>query len=335
MDFDKTFIIAELSANHNHDFELAVKTIESMAASGADAVKIQTYTADSLALDVDNDYFGKIPNGLWKGISRYELYKQGSMPYEWQPKLKQIAENLGLVFFSTPFDFEGVDFLEEMDIPMYKIASFEINDIPLIKYIAQKGKPIIFSTGVADIDDIQLVIDTCNQQGNCNLSMLKCTSSYPALLEDANLQTIPDMKAQFGLCVGVSDHTMGDLVPMTAVALGAQIVEKHFILSRTLGGPDSSFSMEPEEFKSMVNNIRNVERILGNVKYEVSDKDKLRRRSLYASADIKIGETFTKKNLRSLRPGFGLQPRFYDMILGIKSKRDIAKGDPIFESDLC
>lgn len=335
MDLDKTFIIAELSANHNHNFDLAVRTIESMAASGADAVKIQTYTADSLALDVDNDYFGKIPDGLWKGISRYDLYKRGSMPYEWQPKLKQIAENLGLVFFSTPFDFEGVDFLEEMDIPMYKIASFEINDIPLIRYIAQKRKPIIFSTGVAGIDDIQLVVDTCYEQGNRDLSMLKCTSSYPALPEDANLQTIPDMKAKFGLSVGVSDHTMGDLVPITAVALGAQIVEKHFILSRALGGPDSSFSMEPEEFKLMVDNIRNVERILGHVKYEVSDKDKLRRRSLYASADIKAGDVFTEKNVRSFRPGFGLQPRFYDMILGTNSKRDITKGNPLLETDLC
>lgn len=332
---ENTFIIAELSANHNHDYDIAVKTIEAMAASGADAVKVQTYTADSLALDVDNEYFGKIPDGLWKGISRYDLYKKGSMPYEWQPKLKQIAEALGMVFFSTPFDFAGVDFLEKMNVPIYKIASFEVNDIPLIKYIARKGKPIIFSTGVADVSDIQLVIDTCFEQGNKELAILKCTSSYPAQLENANLLTISDMKARFGLKVGVSDHTMGDLVPMAAVALGAQIVEKHFILSRSIGGPDSSFSMEPDEFRLMVNNIRNVEKALGSIKYEVSDKDRLRRRSLYACEDIKEGDVFTERNIRSFRPGFGLQPRYYDEMLEKSSSRDIAKGDPLIEADVC
>lgn len=224
----KTYIIAELSANHNHDFDLAVKTIEAMAKSGADAVKIQTYTPDSLVLNVNNEYFGPIKSGLWKGIKRYDLYKQGTLPYEWQPKLQKVAHKLGLDFFSTPFDKEGVDFLEKMNIPIYKIASFEINDIPLIRYVARKGKPMIISTGVGDIEDIKLALDTCYNEGNRNISLLKCTSEYPATYEQANLKTIPDMKQRFCLRVGVSDHTMGALVPTVAVSLGAEIVEKHF-----------------------------------------------------------------------------------------------------------
>lgn len=330
----KTYIIAELSANHNHDFNLAVNTIKAMASSGANAVKIQTYTPDSLVMDVDNEYFGPIKSGLWKGIKRYDLYKEGTLPYEWQPKLQKIATELGLDFFSTPFDLNGVDFLESMKIPIYKIASFEINDIPLIRYVARKKKPIIISTGVADYNDIKLALDTCHKEGNYDISLLKCTSEYPATYDQANLLTIPDMKKSFGVKVGVSDHTMGDLVPTVAVALGAEIIEKHFILSRSLGGPDAAFSMEPDEFKEMVNRIRDVETILGRVKYDITDNERNKRRSLYAKKNIRPGETFSSENIGSFRPGFGLSPQYWDEIIGKTSKREILKGDIITEKDL-
>ena len=330
----KTYVIAELSANHNHNFDLAVKTIEAMAKSGADAVKIQTYTPDSLVMDVDNEYFGPIKDGLWKGIKRYDLYKEGMLPYEWQPKLQKVATDLGLDFFSTPFDLVGVDFLETMNMPIYKIASFEINDIPLIRYVAKKHKPMIISTGVADLDDIQLALDTCYKEGNYDISLLKCTSEYPATYEQANLLTIPDMIHRFGIPVGVSDHTMGSLVPIVAVSLGATIVEKHFILSRTNGGPDSAFSMEPNEFREMVDSIRNVERALGNVKYDITDYQRGKRRSLYARTDIHCGDVFTGQNVGSYRPGVGLSPQYWDQIMGKTCKREIVKGDVLRQEDL-
>ena len=330
----KTYVIAELSANHNHNFDLAVKTIEAMAKSGADAVKIQTYPPDSLVMDVDNEYFGPIKDGLWKGIKRYDLYKEGMLPYEWQPKLQKVATDLGLDFFSTPFDLVGVDFLETMNMPIYKIASFEINDIPLIRYVAKKHKPMIISTGVADLDDIQLALDTCYKEGNYDISLLKCTSEYPATYEQANLLTIPDMIHRFGIPVGVSDHTMGSLVPIVAVSLGATIVEKHFILSRTNGGPDSAFSMEPNEFREMVDSIRNVERALGNVKYDITDYQRGKRRSLYARTDIHCGDVFTDQNVGSYRPGVGLSPQYWDQIMGKTCKREIVKGDVLRQEDL-
>ena len=330
----KTYVIAELSANHNHNFDLAVKTIEAMAKSGADAVKIQTYTPDSLVMDVDNEYFGPIKDGLWKGIKRYDLYKEGMLPYEWQPKFQKVATDLGLDFFSTPFDLVGVDFLETMNMPIYKIASFEINDIPLIRYVAKKHKPMIISTGVADLDDIQLALDTCYKEGNYDISLLKCTSEYPATYEQANLLTIPDMIHRFGIPVGVSDHTMGSLVPIVAVSLGATIVEKHFILSRTNGGPDSAFSMEPNEFREMVDSIRNVERALGNVKYDITDYQRGKRRSLYARTDIHCGDVFTDQNVGSYRPGVGLSPQYWDQIMGKTCKREIVKGDVLRQEDL-
>lgn len=330
----KTYVIAELSANHNHNFDLAVKTIEAMAKSGADAVKIQTYTPDSLVMDVDNEYFGPIKDGLWKGIKRYDLYKEGMLPYEWQPKLQKVATDLGLDFFSTPFDLVGVDFLETMNMPIYKIASFEINDIPLIRYVAKKHKPMIISTGIADLDDIQLALDTCYKEGNYDISLLKCTSEYPATYEQANLLTIPDMIHRFGIPVGVSDHTMGSLVPIVAVSLGATIVEKHFILSRTNGGPDSAFSMEPNEFREMVDSIRNVERALGNVKYDITDYQRGKRRSLYARTDIHCGDVFTDQNVGSYRPGVGLSPQYWDQIMGKTCKREIVKGDVLRQEDL-
>ena len=256
------------------------------------------------------------------------------LPYEWQPKLKAFAEKLGLLFFSTPFDRAGVDFLDQMNIPLYKIASFEINDVPLIRYIAKKKKPIILSTGVGDEEDIALALKVCREEGNNDISLLKCTSDYPASYEKANLQTIPDMKNRFGVRVGVSDHSMGSLVPMVAVALGATIVEKHFILSRSVGGPDAAFSMEPYEFKQMVQNVRNVEKVLGNVKYDISETERRKRRSLYAFHDIKKGEAFTEKNVRSFRPGFGLSPKYYDVVMTKISRRDFQRGDILTEDDI-
>jgi pseudaminic acid synthase len=323
---NKTFIIAELSANHNNDFNLAVKTIEAMADAGADAVKVQTYKPESLTIDSDTGYFAPKTEGLWKGYTPWKLYSEAAMPYEWQPKLKRIAEDLGLVFFSSPFDKEGVEFLESMNVPLYKIASFEITDIPLIEYAASKGKPMIISTGVAEIEDIELAIETCQKVGNNDITLLKCTSQYPATIEQANLLTIPDMKQKFGVKIGLSDHTMGHLVPTVAVSLGAAVVEKHFILDRKLGGPDSAFSMEPREFKEMVQAIRQVEAALGKVTYEVSDNDKNRRRSLFVVEDIKAGEIITAKNVRSIRPGFGLHPKYLKEVIGKTFKEDVEKG---------
>lgn len=331
MNNKKTYIIAELSANHNNDINLALKTIDAIAKTGADAVKVQTYTADSLALDVDNEYFGPKKTGLWKGIRPYDLYKNASLPYEWHKDLQSRAHELGLDFFSSPFDLEGVDFLEKLNVPIYKIASFEITDIGLIKYTASMGKPIIMSTGVADVEDIKLAIETCRSVGNNDITILKCTSQYPAKIEDANLSTILDMKERFGVDVGLSDHTMGSLVPIAAVSLGATVVEKHFILDRSLGGADSSFSMEPQEFKGMVDSIRNVERALGSVSYEVSEESKLKRRSLFVTKDIKKGEALTKENIRSLRPGHGAHPKIMTTIIGTKAKKDFLKGDPYLE----
>ena len=324
-----TFIIAELSANHNNDFDLAVKTIEAMAEAGADAVKVQTYKPQSLTIDSDTGYFAPRTEGLWRGYTPWKLYTEAAMPYEWQPRLKKIAEDLGLVFFSSPFDKEGVDFLESINVPLYKIASFEITDIPLIEYVASKGKPMIISTGVAEIEDIELALETCRCVGNNEITLLKCTSQYPATVKDANLLTIPDMKKRFGVNVGVSDHTMGSLVPTVAVSLGATVVEKHFILDRSLGGPDSSFSMEPHEFKEMVDSIRQTEAALGKVTYHVSENDKNRRRSIFVVKDIKAGEKFTEDNIRSVRPGYGLHPKYLKDVLGTVAKDEMKKGAPL------
>lgn len=331
---DNIFIIAELSANHNNDYELAAETVRAMAAAGADAVKVQTYTADSLALNVDNDIFGQRLDGLWKGRRLWELYQEASMPYEWQPKLQALAHELGMAFFSSPFDLAGVRFLESLDVPYFKIASFEITDIPLIEAAAKTGKPIIISTGVADAEDIELAVSTCRQAGNEQITLLKCTSNYPATLDDANLRTMVDMQQRFGVAVGVSDHSMGSTVPVTAAALGASVIEKHFILERSQGGPDSGFSMEPDEFAAMVTAVRDVERCLGKVTYQVSDKDKLRRRSLYAVADIAEGEAFTETNVRSLRTGYGDSPKHLPELLQRTATKAYNKGDPISE-DYC
>ena len=326
---NNTFIVAELSANHNNDFSLAVKTIHAMAEAGADAVKVQTYKPESLTINLNTGYFAPRKDGLWKGLTPWELYKEASMPYEWQSQLKKIAEDLGLLFFSSPFDQEGIDFLESINVPIYKIASFEITDIPLIEYAASKGKPMIISTGVAEIDDIQLALDTCRNVRNNDITLLKCTSQYPATIEETNLLTIPDMKQRFGVAVGVSDHTIGSLVPIVAVTLGATVVEKHFILDRKLGGPDSAFSMEPHEFKEMVQSVRQAEAALGKVTYKVSENDRNRRRSLFVVKDIKAGEPFTDENVRSIRPGYGLHPKYLKEIIGKTAKENLEKGTPL------
>ena len=326
-----TFIIAELSANHMNDFDIAVRTIEAMAESGADAVKFQTFTPDTITIDCDNEYFQIKQGTVWDGQILQELYEDAYMPWDWQPKLKKVAEDLGLVVFSSPFDKTSVDFLEDMDVPAYKIASFEITDIPLIEYIASKGKPLIISTGIASLEDIELAVNACLNMGNDKIALLKCTSSYPAPLEEINLNTIPDIGDKFDVVVGLSDHTLGGEVSTAAVAIGANIIEKHFILDRNMGGPDCEFSMEPQEFKQMIDSIRNVEKALGKVSYELSDKMKANRefsRSLFVVRDIKKDEIITEENVRSIRPGFGLHPKYLKEIIGKKVNKDLKKGTP-------
>jgi len=326
------FFVAELSANHLHNFDLAVKTIKAMKEAGADAVKLQTYTPETMTIACNNKYF-KINQGtIWDGNDFYSLYRQAYTPWEWQPKLKEIAEEIDLICFSTPFDKTAVDFLEGMNVPAYKVASFEITDIPLIEYIASRGRPVIISTGIATLADIEEALEACKRMGNNQIALLKCTSAYPAPLEEVNLRTIPNLKETFNTIVGLSDHTLGISVPIGAVALGAKIIEKHFILDRKLGGPDAPFSLEPEEFKSMVKSIREVEKALGKVSYELTEKLKKSRdfsRSLFTVKDIKAGEVFTEDNIKSIRPGFGLPPKYLKDIIGKKARVDINRGTPL------
>jgi len=328
----KTLIIAELSCNHNGDFDIAKKTIKGMKDSGADAVKFQTYTPDTITMDCDSELF-KIGGGtLWDGKTLYELYKEAYTPWEWQPELKKYAENLGLICFSSPFDKTAVDFLEKLNVPMYKIASFEITDIPLIEYTASKGKPIIMSTGIATLPEIYDAVEACRKVGNNDITLLKCTSTYPAPPEEANLKTIQNLAETFGVKVGLSDHTLGSAVAIAAVTLGATVIEKHFILDKNLGGPDAAFSMEPADFKKMVEDIRTVEKALGKVSYEISEKvekSRVFKRSLFAVKDIEAGEVFTEENIKSIRPGYGLSPKYLNDILGKKAKQKIKKGEPI------
>ena len=326
------FTVAELSANHLHKFELAVETIKAIKESGADAVKLQTYTPDTITIDSDDEYFQIKQGTLWDGRTLYQLYKEAYTPWDWQPKLKEIAEDSGLVCFSSPFDKTAVDFLEEMNVPAYKVASFEITDIPLIEYIASKGKPVIISTGIAELCDIEEAINTCKRMGNEQIALLRCTSTYPTPLDEVNLKTIPHLAETFKTVAGLSDHTLGISIPIAAVALGAKIIEKHFILDRKLGGPDAAFSLEPGEFKTMVNSIRETEKALGEVSYELTEKIKKSRefsRSLFVVEDTKAGETFTEENIRSIRPGYGLHPRYLSGILGKKAEKDIKKGTPL------
>jgi pseudaminic acid synthase len=326
------FIVAELSGNHLQDFDLAVRTIRAMKESGADAVKLQTYTADTITIDSNQEYFRIEQGTIWAGKTLHQLYREAFTPWDWQPKLKDLAEKLGLVFFSTPFDKTAVDFLENLRVPVHKIASFEINDIPLVEYAASKGKPMILSTGIATLDDIREAVDACRRAGNDRIALLKCTSAYPAPLEEVNLRTLPDMADKFGTVVGISDHTLGISVPIASVALGAKIIEKHFILDRKLGGPDAAFSLEPAEFAQMVRAVREVETALGTVTYKLSEKVRQNRvfaRSLFAVKDIRAGEPFTEENVRSIRPGYGLAPKHLSRVLGRKAKSDIKRGTPL------
>lgn len=326
------FIIAELSANHGGDVEIAKETIRAAKRAGADAIKLQTYTADTITLNVKSDDF-RIKQGThWDGQYLYDLYTDASLSWEWHKPLFETAQEEGLVCFSSPFDKTAVDFLETFNVPAYKIASFEITDIPLIDYVASKGKPVIISTGIAGIEDIELALETCRKAGNNDITLLQCTSAYPAAPEDANLLTIPDLKQRFGVNVGLSDHTMGIEAPVVAVALGAKVIEKHFILNRSIGGPDAHFSLDEQEFKQMVDAVRLAEKMMGKVDYELTDKKLKSRefsRSLYIAEDVKAGEVLTEKNVRSVRPGFGMHTKHYRDVLGKKVTKDLSKGTPL------
>lgn len=329
---NSTFIVAEISANHNGNFERAVSIIKQAAKAGVDAIKLQTYTADTITIDCNNEYFQIKQGTLWDGRSLHDLYKEAYTPWEWQPKLKKIAEEEGLICFSSPFDKTAVDFLEDMNVPAYKVASFEITDIPLIEYMASKGKPMILATGIATLNDIEEAVNACRRMRNDEIAVLKCTSAYPAPFEDMNLKTIPNLEETFGVISGLSDHTLGRTVPIAATALGAKIIEKHFTLCRADGGPDAAFSLEPDELKYMVKSIREVEKALGEVSYELTSKMKKSRehsRSLFVVKDMKKGELLTDKNVRSIRPGFGLHTKYYKDVLGKKVKMDIKKGTPM------
>jgi len=328
----KVFIIAELSANHTQDIQLAKETVYAMKESGADVVKLQTYTPDTCTIDCENEYFQIKQGTLWDGKTLYRLYKEAYTPWEWHYELKELAEKLGLIFFSTPFDKTAVDFLEKLGVPIYKIASFEITDIPLIEYIASKGKPVIISTGIATLSDIEEAVNACRRMKNNDIILLKCTSSYPAPIEDANLKTIPNLADTFNCIAGLSDHTLGISVPITAAALGAKVIEKHFILSKNIDSLDKEFSLTPEEFSQMVKAIRDVEKALGKVSYELTPKMKKGRefaRSLFVVRDIEKGGVFTEENVRSIRPGYGLHPKYLKYVLGKKASKHLSKGTPL------
>lgn len=326
------FIIAELSANHNGSIEKAFRLIDAAKEAGADAVKLQTYTPDTITLDSDNEYF-KIKQGtVWDGRGLYELYAEAMTPWEWHKELFAYARSVGLEIFSSPFDKTAVDFLELLNPCAYKIASFEITDTPLISYAASKGRPMIISTGVAELADIELALETCKKAENNDVTLLKCTSSYPAPLGEMNLATIKDMKERFGCKVGLSDHSMSLAAPTVAVVFGATVVEKHFILDRSDGGADSSFSLEPDEFKDMVRAVRDAEKLIGIVSYELSEKSKKSRefaRSIFVCDDIMAGDEFTDANIRSVRPAFGLHPKYIYDIFGKKATKNIKKGEPL------
>ncbi len=326
------YIIAELSANHGGKIEIAKASIKAAKEAGADAVKIQTYTADTITLNCSNEYFQIKQGTLWDGQSLYDLYTEAYMPWEWQPELKQYADAIGITLFSSPFDKTAVDFLEKMNVPAYKIASFEITDIPLIEYVASKGKPVIISTGIAELADIEEAVAACKRMGNEAIVLLKCTSAYPAPLEEANLLTIPEMAARFDVSAGFSDHTLGITAPIASVALGATVIEKHFILEKSLGGPDAAFSLDITEFAQMVQAVRDTEKLLGSVSYEMTEKKKKSRefsRSLFIAEDMEAGDVVTEANVRSVRPGFGLHPKFLSQLLGKKALRKLEKGTPV------
>ena len=322
------FIIAELSANHNGNLSVALETVRAAKRAGADAIKLQTYTADTITIDCDKEDF-LIKGTIWDGRKLYDLYKDAYTPWEWHEKIFDCAEEEGLICFSSPFDKSAVDFLESLNVPAYKIASFEITDIPLIEYVASKGKPVILSTGIATSEDIGLALDACRRMGNHNIALLKCTSSYPAPIEEANMAMIPDFNERFSVIPGLSDHTLGSTVPVVATTLGARIIEKHFILDRSIGGPDATFSMNEEEFTEMVKAVREAEKAVGQVSYKPTEKQIKGRafsRSLYVVKDIKKGEVISEENVRSIRPGFGLHPKYLSDFLGKKLNYTVEKG---------
>lgn len=326
-----TFIVAEMSANHLQDYDRAVRIIHAAKDAGADAIKLQTYTPDTITIDAPQDCF-QIHDSLWEGMTFHKLYQEAYTPWEWQPRLKEEAEKLGLLCFSSPFDFTAVDFMEQMKMPAYKLASYEINDIPLIRKIARLHKPIIFATGIAEFEDIELALSVCKEEGNEDVILLKCVSSYPTPYEMINLKTIPALADRYGCIMGLSDHSMGSAVAVASVALGARMVEKHLTLSRADGGPDGAFSMEPHEFKQMCQDIRIVEKALGSSTYSLTPEQKKERsesRSLFVVKDMKKGELFTPENCRSIRPGIGLHTKYYEEILGKRATTDIQKGTPL------
>lgn len=325
------FIIAELSANHNGSLETAIETIKAAKRSGANAIKLQTYTADTITIDSNKDDF-IIKGTIWNGQNLHKLYQEAFTPWEWHETLFKIAKEEGLICFSSPFDKSSVDFLETLNVPAFKIASLEITDIPLIEYVASKGKPVIISTGIAELKDIELALDACYRMGNKQIALLKCTTSYPAPIEEANMCMVKDIADRFDVISGVSDHTMGSIVPIVAVAFGAKIIEKHFIIDRAIGGPDATFSMNEQEFKEMVNAVREAEKAIGNVDYTLTEIQKKGRefsRSLYVVEDVFKGDIITKKNVRSIRPGFGMHPKYFSEILGKKFKVDVSFGSPL------
>ncbi|WP_424493683.1 pseudaminic acid synthase [Salinimicrobium sp. GXAS 041] len=329
------FIIAELSANHNGSLDTALKTVKAAKRAGADCIKLQTYTPDTITLNSDKDDF-LIKGTIWEGKKLYDLYWEAYTPWEWHEAIFKAAAEEDLICFSSPFDKTAVDFLEKLSVPAYKIASFEVTDIPLIEYTASKGKPIIISTGIAGQEDIELALDACRKMGNDDVALLKCTSQYPAPIEDANMVMVKDLAERFNVISGLSDHTMGNTVPIVATAMGAKIIEKHFILDKSVGGPDASFSMDEKEFSEMVKSVREAEKAIGKVDYTLTEKQKKGRnfsRSLYIAEDIKAGGIITEKNVRSVRPGFGLHPKHLKEIIGRTVKKDLQCGDRLnFES---
>ncbi len=325
------YMIAEMSGNHAGSIDNAIKIIHAAKEAGADCIKIQTYTADTLTIDCDKPWF-KVGAGTWDGENLYRLYQKAYTPWEWQSQLKKEAEAVGLDFLSTPFDRTSVDFLEDMGMEFYKIASFEIVDIPLIQYVASKGKPIIMSTGMATLGEIEDAVNAVRAQGNNELALLRCASAYPAVTDEMNLLTMKNMGEVFGVTVGLSDHSMGSVGAVTAVAMGAKIIEKHFCLDRSIENPDASFSMNPAEFAQMVNDVRQAERAIGKVSYGVSEQEKssmVFRRSIFAVKDIAKGEALTEENIRVIRPGYGMAPKYYDSILGQVALRNIERGTPL------
>lgn len=325
------YVIAEMSANHAGDINRAIEIIYAAKESGADCVKIQTYTPDTMTINCDTEYF-QIKKGTWRGETFYDLYQKAYTPWEWQGRLKDEADKIGIDFLSTPFDNTAVDFLENLGIDFYKIASFELVDIPLIKYIASKRKPIILSTGMGSLGEIEEAVSVIRAQGNDELCILKCSSAYPAVPDDMNLKTIRNLKDIFNVPVGLSDHSLGSIGAVVAVAMGANIIEKHFCISREVENPDASFSMEPNEFKQMVEDIRIAELAMGKVSYSLSEREKTSRvfrRSIFVIKDIKKGELFTKDNIRVIRPSYGLSPKYYDEVLGKPATKNIERGNPL------